>query len=154
MKRTKIIIILLNLIIVLVYINWTIAQKEKTISRFMAKANKTKMAQSMKKQLDKMERLEVQSEDTSVMNIYFPPAPRAGRIVVEANEVVKNYGELQVLDRVGIKVERGDRVAFVGQNGQGKTTLSKILIGKEYKFSDRNLDKTVWYCLITLCCIY
>jgi len=103
-----------------------IAQKERTINRFMAKANKTKMAQSMKKQLDKMERLEVQSEDTSVMNIFFPPAPRSGRIVVEAKQVVKNYDAVHVLDGVDIKVERGDRVAFVGQNGQGKTTLSKI----------------------------
>ncbi len=108
-----------------------IAQKEKVINRFMAKANKTKMAQSMKKQLDKMERIEIVQEDTAVMNIQFPPAPRSGRVVIEAKEIKKQYGDLHVLSGVDITLERGDRVAFVGQNGQGKTTLSKILIGVE-----------------------
>ena len=105
-----------------------IAQKEKTINRFMAKANKTKMAQSMQKQLNKMERIEVDQEDASIMNLRFPPAPRSGQVVLEARNLVKKYGELLVLDQVNFKADRGDRVAFVGQNGQGKTTLAKILI--------------------------
>lgn len=108
-----------------------IAQKERVINRFMAKANKTKMAQSMKKQLDKMERIELVNEDTAVMNIQFPPAPRSGRVILESKGIVKRYGDLQVLNGVDVTMERGDRVAFVGQNGQGKTTLSKILIGEE-----------------------
>ncbi|MGK0390885.1 MAG: ATP-binding cassette subfamily F protein 3 [Maribacter sp.] len=108
-----------------------IAEKEKVITRFMAKATKTKMAQSMKKQLDKIERIEIVSEDTATMNIRFPLAPRSGRTIFEAKGIVKRYGDLQVLNGVDITMERGDRVAFVGQNGQGKTTLSKILIGVE-----------------------
>ena len=107
-----------------------IAEKERTIARFMAKANKTKMAQSMQKALDKMERVEIDSEDTAAMNLRFPPAPRSGQIVVNGDKVVKNYGELEVLEGVDIKLDRGDRVAFVGQNGQGKTTLAKILVNK------------------------
>ena len=107
-----------------------IAEKERTIDRFMAKATKTKMAQSMKKQLDKMERIEIAPEDVAAMNIKFPPAPRSGQIVIEGKEVVKSYGDLMVLNGVDIKLDRGDRVAFVGQNGQGKTTLAKILINE------------------------
>lgn len=105
-----------------------IAQKEKTINRFMAKATKTKMAQSMQKQLDKMERVEMDQEDVAAMNIRFPKAPRSGQVVVEAKGVTKKYGESLILDGVDFKLERGERVAFVGQNGQGKTTLAKILI--------------------------
>lgn len=107
-----------------------IAQKERTITRFMAKASKTSMAQSMQKQLDKMERIEIDSEDTEVMKIRFPEAPRSGQIVVDAKNIVKKYGTLTVLDHVDFRIERGERVAFVGQNGQGKTTLAKILINE------------------------
>jgi ATP-binding cassette subfamily F protein 3 len=111
-----------------------IAQKERTINRFMAKATKTKMAQSMKKQLDKIERIEIAAEDTEGMKLRFPAAPRSGQIVMEAKSLEKSYGQLKVLDKVNLKLDRGDRVAFVGQNGQGKTTLAKILI--------RELDRT------------
>ncbi|MCB0636732.1 MAG: ABC-F family ATP-binding cassette domain-containing protein [Lewinella sp.] len=107
-----------------------IAQREKTINRFMAKATKTKMAQSMQKQLDKMERVEIDAQDTAAMNLRFPPAPRSGAIVVEGHRIVKRYDKLLVLDGVDVKIERGQRVAFVGQNGQGKTTLAKILINE------------------------
>ncbi|MFT4759648.1 MAG: ATP-binding cassette subfamily F protein 3 [Paraglaciecola sp.] len=107
-----------------------IAQKERTITRFMAKATKTKMAQSMKKQLDKIDRIEIDDEDIAAMNIRFPAAPRSGEITVEATNVVKQYDELLVLNGVDLKLDRGDRVAFVGQNGQGKTTLAKILTKK------------------------
>ncbi len=106
-----------------------IAQKEKTISRFMAKATKTKMAQSMKKQLDKMERIQIVQEDTSLMNIRFSEVPRAGREILTGINISKAFDGKQVLDNISIKIERGDRIAFVGQNGQGKTTLAKILIG-------------------------
>ena len=104
-----------------------IAEKERTINRFMAKATKTKMAQSMKKQLDKIERIELEDEDIAAMNLKFPPAPRSGQIVSEGKEISKSYGDLHVLDSVNFSLERGERVAFVGQNGQGKTTLAKIL---------------------------
>ncbi|MDX1939895.1 MAG: ABC-F family ATP-binding cassette domain-containing protein [Saprospiraceae bacterium] len=107
-----------------------IAQKERTINRFMAKATKTTMAQSMQKQLDKIERIEIDEEDTAAMNLRFPPAPRSGQVVVEGKHVSKNYGEKVVLSDVHIKLDRGDRVAFVGQNGQGKTTLAKMIVGQ------------------------
>ncbi|HMQ48417.1 MAG TPA: ABC-F family ATP-binding cassette domain-containing protein [Saprospiraceae bacterium] len=105
-----------------------ISQKERTINRFMAKATKTKMAQSMQKQLDKIERVEIPDEDTATMNLRFPPAPRSGLVVLDAKRVSKQYGNLHVLDHVDLKIDRGDRVAFVGQNGQGKTTLAKIIV--------------------------
>jgi ATP-binding cassette subfamily F protein 3 len=105
-----------------------IAQREKTINRFMAKATKTKLAQSMQKQLDKMERVEIDEADTKAMVLRFPPAPRSGTVVVDGQNISKKYGKLNVLDNISLTLDRGDRVAFVGQNGQGKTTLAKILI--------------------------
>ncbi|MFM9947976.1 MAG: ABC-F family ATP-binding cassette domain-containing protein [Saprospiraceae bacterium] len=107
-----------------------IAQKERTIARFMAKASKTSMAQSMQKQLNKIDRIEIDDSDTAVMNLRFPPAPRSGQVVVEALDLEKRYGNLTVLDKVYFKLDRGDRVAFVGQNGQGKTTLAKIIVNE------------------------
>lgn len=105
-----------------------IAEKERTITRFMAKATKTKMAQSMKKQLDKIERIEIDSADNRAMILKFPPAPRSGQVAVEAKDVNKNYGELEILKDINLKLDRGDRIAFVGQNGQGKTTLARMLV--------------------------
>ncbi|MEM9992016.1 MAG: ABC-F family ATP-binding cassette domain-containing protein, partial [Bacteroidota bacterium] len=105
-----------------------IAQREKTINRFMAKATKTKMAQSMKKQLDKMERIELDHENTSAMRLRFPPAPRSGDVALTAKDIQKRYGELLVLNGIDLQLERAERVAFVGQNGQGKTTLAKIIV--------------------------
>jgi ATP-binding cassette, subfamily F, member 3 len=107
-----------------------IAQRERTINRFMAKATKTSMAQSMQKQLDKVERIELDEENVTAMNIKFPPASRSGQIVVEADNVSKKYAESLILEKVGLKLDRGDRIAFVGQNGQGKTTLARILTGE------------------------
>ena len=107
-----------------------IAEKERTINRFMAKATKTSMAQSMQKQLDKMERIEIDEEDVAAMNIRFPAAPRSGQVVLEGKNVTKKYGDLLVLDHVDLKLDRGDRVAFVGQNGQGKTTLAKLIVNE------------------------
>ena len=108
-----------------------ISQKERTIDRFRAKASKATMAQSMQKQLDKIERVELEEEDVDVMNIRFAPSPRAGTIVMEGRQISKSYGNLNILDKIDIKIDRGERVAFVGQNGQGKTTLAKILVSAE-----------------------
>ncbi len=107
-----------------------IAQREKTINRFMAKATKTSMAQSMKKQLDKIERIEVEVADTATMKIKFPPAPRSGQVVMNMKKLSKKYGDLLVLNDVDLKMDRGDRLSFVGQNGQGKTTLAKIIVNE------------------------
>ncbi|WP_235298369.1 ABC-F family ATP-binding cassette domain-containing protein [Portibacter marinus] len=106
-----------------------IEQKEKTIKRFMAKANKTKMAQSMQKQLDKMERISIDHFDTRNMNLRFPDPPRSGRLVVDAH-CSKSYGHLKVLSDIQFSIERGEKVAFVGQNGQGKSTLAKLIVGQ------------------------
>ncbi len=116
-----------------------IAQKERTINRFMAKATKTKMAQSMQKQLDKMDRVELDEEDIKGMNIQFPPSPRAGEILVKARKLSKSYGKKEVLKDIDFQLERGERVAFVGQNGQGKTTLAKMLVN-DLPPSDGDLD--------------
>ncbi|MBK8492012.1 MAG: ABC-F family ATP-binding cassette domain-containing protein [Saprospirales bacterium] len=105
-----------------------IAEKERTINRFMAKATKTKMAQSMQKQLDKLERIELDDVDISSMNIRFLPAPRSGQVVLETKGLAKEYGNLTVFKGVDLHMDRGDRIAFVGQNGQGKTTLARILV--------------------------
>lgn len=107
-----------------------IKQKERTIERFMAKATKTKLAQSMQKQLDKMEKIEIEEYDTKTMKLIFPPADRPGRIVVKATSLHKSYDDKQVLKDVNLTLERGEKIAFVGQNGQGKTTLAKIIVGQ------------------------
>ena len=108
-----------------------IADRERTINRFMAKATKTKMAQSMQKQLDKMERIEIDEIDTATMRLRFPEAPRSGEVVAQAQHLTKRFGNVKVLENVDFKILRGERVSFVGQNGQGKTTLAKILVGAE-----------------------
>ena len=89
-----------------------LAQKEKTINRFMAKATKTSMAQSMQKQLDKVERIEIPQEDTEVFNIKFPKAPHSGRIVIEAQNVSKSFGDKKVLENLNFTLEKGDKIAF------------------------------------------
>lgn len=106
-----------------------IAQKEKTINRFMAKASKTKMAQSMQKQLEKIDRIEVPAESAKAMQIRFAEVPRSGRDVIRTINISKSFGEKVVFRNVNITIERGDRVSFVGQNGQGKTTMAKIIAG-------------------------
>ncbi len=108
-----------------------IADRERTINRFMAKATKTKMAQSMQKQLDKLERIEIDDMDTSTMRIRFPDAPRSGEVVANAERVSKYYGKAKILEAIDFQMLRGERVSFVGQNGQGKTTLAKMLVGHE-----------------------
>jgi len=107
-----------------------IEDTEKFIDRFRSKATKAVQVQSKIKQLDKVERLEVDDEDNSAINLRFPPAPRSGTDVVKADALSKSYGSLQVLNKVDIKISRGEKVAFVGRNGEGKTTLSKIIIGE------------------------
>jgi len=105
-----------------------IKQTEELIERFRAKASKASFAQSLIKKLDRMERIEVDDMDTSAMHFKFQPAPRSGKVVVKAEGVKKSYGDLQVLRGVDLEVERGERVAFIGQNGQGKSTLVKALL--------------------------
>ena len=105
-----------------------IEQTEKLIEKFRAKASKATMAQSLIKKLDKIERIRVDEDDNSVMCVRFPISIQPGKVVLEAHNVSKSYGDLDVLKHVDLMVERGQKVAFVGQNGQGKSTLAKILV--------------------------
>ena len=107
-----------------------IQQTEKLIEKFRAKASKASMAQSLIKKLDKIDRIEVDEEDNAVMNVRFPVSVTPGKVVLEIDNVSKSYGEKEVLSHVSLLVERGSKIAFVGQNGQGKTTLAKMIIGE------------------------
>ena len=107
-----------------------IGDTEKFIERFRYKATKAVQVQSKIKQLDKVDRIEIDEEDKSAINLRFPPAPRSGTVVVEAEELSKSYGQLNVLNRINFKIQRGEKVAFVGRNGEGKTTFAKIIRGE------------------------
>jgi ATP-binding cassette subfamily F protein 3 len=106
-----------------------IARKEQLIDRFRAKANKAKMAQSLIKELDRMDKIELDVTNSSKMRLVFPPAPRSGEVVVKVKDLTKTYGKKNVLENVNLEVIRGERIAFVGKNGEGKSTLSKIILG-------------------------
>ncbi len=107
-----------------------IEDTEKFIERFRYKATKAVQVQSKIKQLDKVERLEVDEEDTSSIYLRFPPSPRSGTVVVEAKGLSKSYDLLEVLINIDFKIQRGEKVAFVGRNGEGKTTFSRIIKGE------------------------
>ena len=107
-----------------------IQQTEKLIEKFRAKASKATMAQSLIKKLDKIDRIEVDEDDNSVMSLNFPVSITPGKVVVEIDNVSKRYGDLQVLHNVNLSVPRDIKTAFVGQNGQGKSTLAKIIVGE------------------------
>ena len=104
-----------------------IQQTEKLIEKFRAKASKASMAQSLIKKLDKIERIEVDQQETAAMKLDFPVSVTPGKVVLELNNVSKAYGPKQVLRDVNLLVARSSKIAFVGQNGQGKTTLAKII---------------------------
>ncbi len=107
-----------------------IEQAERLIERFRAKSTKASMAQSLIKKLDRMERIEVDDEDQSVMALRFPVSLQPGRVVAELEGLTKSYGKHVVLENLELLIERGSKIAFVGQNGQGKTTLARILVGE------------------------
>ncbi|MEQ5790430.1 ABC-F family ATP-binding cassette domain-containing protein [Muricauda sp. NFXS6] len=107
-----------------------IQQTERLIEKFRAKSSKASMAQSLIKKLDKMDRIEVDEEDNSVMNLRFPISVNPGKVVAELNGVSKSYGSKKVLQDIDLMVDRGSKTAFVGQNGQGKSTLAKIMVSE------------------------
>ena len=111
-----------------------IEETEKLIEKFRAKASKASMAQSLIKKLDKVERIEVDEEDSSVMNISFPVSKTPGKVVIEADHVTKNYGPKTIFKDLSLLVERGSKIAFVGQNGQGKSTFIKAIV-EEIEYS-------------------
>ncbi len=110
--------------------NKEIKQTEQLIEKFRAKANKASMAQSLIKKLNRVDRIEVDVEDNAIMNVRFPVSVVPGKIVIEAENISKNYGDNQVLQNVDLLIERGAKIAFVGQNGQGKSTLAKMIVNE------------------------
>jgi ATP-binding cassette subfamily F protein 3 len=107
-----------------------IAETEQFIERFRYKATKSVQVQSRIKQLEKIDRVEFDEIDKSAIHFKFPPAPHCGQLVVEAKELSKRFGDHLVLNELDFVIEKGEKVAFVGKNGEGKTTFSKVIIGQ------------------------
>jgi len=110
-----------------------IRQTERNIEKFRAKASKAKFAQSLIKKLDKLERIEVDGSDNHAMHFKFRPPSRSGDIVVSVKNASKRFGDNQVLKNINLEINRGEKVAFVGKNGMGKTTLARMIL-KELDF--------------------
>ncbi|MBR3914930.1 MAG: ATP-binding cassette domain-containing protein [Bacteroidales bacterium] len=106
-----------------------IKEIEAFIERFRYKATKAKQVQSRVKQLEKMDVVQIDDQDKSAIHFKFPPAPHSGKVTLELNNVSKSYGEKQILNNINILIPRGEKIAFVGRNGEGKSTLSKIIAG-------------------------
>ena len=111
-----------------------IADTEQFIERFRYKATKAVQVQSRIKQLEKLERIEIEKSDNSALNLKFPPAPRSGSVIIDGRRISKSYGDSLVLDDIDIVIEKSEKVAFVGRNGEGKTTLARIILN-ELEFS-------------------
>ncbi|MFH0866049.1 MAG: ATP-binding cassette domain-containing protein [Bacteroidota bacterium] len=107
-----------------------IADAERFISRFRYQATKARQVQSRIKMLVKMDKIEIDEIDTSSIHFRFPPAPHSGKVTVEVKNISKSYGDIHVLKSLDFIIGKGDRIAFVGKNGEGKTTLSRIIIGE------------------------
>ena len=120
-----------------------IQQTEKLIERFRAKASKASMAQSLIKKLDKVERIEIDAEETEAMKLKFPVAVQPGKMIFETKGLAKSYGDNKVLNHVDLFIERGTKLAFVGQNGQGKSTLAKLLVSVIQGTGDLRLGHNV-----------
>jgi ATP-binding cassette subfamily F protein 3 len=105
-----------------------IQDTEEFIERFRYKATKAVQVQSRIKQLEKIERIEVDEEDNSALRLRFPPAPHSGSITLDVEHLTKKYGEKVILDDIGLIINRGEKVAFVGKNGEGKSTLVKCIM--------------------------
>ena len=106
-----------------------IKEIEAFIERFRYKATKAKQVQSRVKQLEKMDVVQIDDQDKSAIHFKFPPAPHSGKVTLELNNVSKAYGEKQILNNINLLIPRGEKIAFVGRNGEGKSTLSKIIAG-------------------------
>ena len=106
-----------------------IKEIEAFIERFRYKATKAKQVQSRVKQLEKMDVVQIDDQDKSAMHFKFPPAPHSGKVTLGLENVSKSYGEKNILNNINLLIPRGEKIAFVGRNGEGKSTLSKIIAG-------------------------
>ena len=120
-----------------------IEETERFIERFRYKATKAVQVQSRIKQLEKLDRIEIEEEDNSALKINFPPAPRSGKVVAEGKNISKSYGNHLVLNDIDITIESGEKLAFVGRNGEGKTTLVKIMMDEIEYSGSLNLGHNV-----------
>ena len=107
-----------------------IEKTEEFIEKFRYKPTKSNQVQSRIKQLERIERIEVEEEDNAALNIKFPPAPRSGQIVVEVKDAGKAFGGKRIFSGATFTIERGQKVAFVGRNGEGKTTMARMIVGE------------------------
>lgn len=107
-----------------------IEKSEEFIERFRYKATKSNQVQSRIKQLEKIDRIEIEPEDHSSLNVKFPPAPRSGQVVVKSVDLKMQFDKKVIFDNVNITIERGEKVAFVGRNGEGKTTMMRLIINE------------------------
>ncbi|MFB6257692.1 MAG: ABC-F family ATP-binding cassette domain-containing protein [Flavobacteriales bacterium] len=108
-----------------------IARTKQLIEKFKGKPNKASFAKNLQKRLERMEEVEVDEMDSSQLKLRFPPAPHSGKVVLEGEGICKKYGEQEVLKDVDLVLEKGEKVAFVGRNGEGKSTLAKLITGQE-----------------------
>ncbi|MDG1830729.1 MAG: ABC-F family ATP-binding cassette domain-containing protein [Flavobacteriaceae bacterium] len=120
-----------------------IQQTEKLIEKFRAKASKASMAQSLIKKIDRIERIQVDKDDNSVMKLHFPVSVRPGKVVIEIEGLSKSYDNDHVLSNINLLIERESKIAFVGQNGEGKSTLAKIIVGELKGSGKLNLGHNV-----------
>ncbi len=107
-----------------------IAQIERFIERFRYKNTKARQVQSRIKMLDKMDKIEIEETDNSAIRLRFPPSPHSGRVTLRLENLSKAYGEHLVLQNLNFSISRGEKIAFVGRNGEGKSTLAKVIVGE------------------------